>query len=291
MARIKLIVTGDAEKLALHKSLQGLFPRQRNGEDVVWDDPRKLQCATSYRLPELPAPNAPSPRMLNLAQAMLDEAGIGKRGTPADLVIVIDDVELGNCGREHHVADHFRAAVVQKIASQDARTQERYRGLLRAKCSFHLLKPMVESYFFGDTQALQVAGVPSGEIPCLVGADVEAFETNDPAWLPTCQSENPKRRFKFPEWRHECHPKHYLEHLLQRGSTLYEETKHGANALAAMRWGVVPKAPSHASVIRALIEDISDWFGISSPLGIGDLHPAFFPGRAVNRDLLVLRNL
>jgi hypothetical protein len=39
MARIKLIVTGDMEKLALHESLKRYFPSSRNGEEVVWDKP------------------------------------------------------------------------------------------------------------------------------------------------------------------------------------------------------------------------------------------------------------
>ncbi len=44
MARIKLIVTGDMEKAALHKSLQQFFPDMRNNEEVLWDTPRKAQC-------------------------------------------------------------------------------------------------------------------------------------------------------------------------------------------------------------------------------------------------------
>src|SRR4051812_44487686 len=101
MARIKLIVTGDMEKAALHESLRRLFPPQRDGEEVIWDQPRKLHCATSH---PLSPGGSPSTAMLALAQAMLDEVAIGKRGNPADLVMVIDDVELGNVGQEGVVA-------------------------------------------------------------------------------------------------------------------------------------------------------------------------------------------
>jgi hypothetical protein len=41
MARIKLIVTGDMEKLALHKSLRRFFPYERDGQKVTWEQPSK----------------------------------------------------------------------------------------------------------------------------------------------------------------------------------------------------------------------------------------------------------
>ncbi|MEN8219862.1 MAG: hypothetical protein ABFS56_26640 [Pseudomonadota bacterium] len=112
MARIKLIVTGDMEKLALHKSLQRFFPDERDGQKVTWELPRKTQCATSYQLSPLQKDNSNlSKAMKPLAQAMIAEALFGKTGKPADLVVVIDDVELGNLGREDIIAKHFRAAV------------------------------------------------------------------------------------------------------------------------------------------------------------------------------------
>ena len=96
--RIKLIVTGDMEKASLHDSLRKFFPEQNvNGENVTWETPRKLQCATSHRLRMT---SEPSTQMKQLARAMLDEAILGKNGTAADLVIVIDDLELCNHGQE-----------------------------------------------------------------------------------------------------------------------------------------------------------------------------------------------
>lgn len=115
MARIKLIVTGDMEKLALHNSLQQLFPNERDGQEVIWDKPLKTQCATSHRLLSNKSPSGP---MKELVKAMIAEAGIGKKGEPADLVVVIDDVELGNLARENIIADHFRAAVEQVLKAK-----------------------------------------------------------------------------------------------------------------------------------------------------------------------------
>jgi hypothetical protein len=286
MLRIKLIVTSDMEKLALHKSLRRFFPSERDGIDVIWDQPRKTQCATSYPLSPDRAPSGP---MKELAKAMIAEAGIGKKGEPADLVVVIDDVELGNLGQENVIAAHFQKAMRQELNKYNTKTIQRYQGILRQNCSFHLLKPMIESYLFGDTNALRVAGVPTGESPKLVHpTDVEQFETNDPAWLPTCLRENAKRQ---PWWHHECHPKHYLEHLTERGQVFYDETTYGKNALERLSWRQVPKCLDDTPFIRVLFEDIADWFGIPNPLGNGETNPNFYPPRSVNRANLLLRNM
>jgi len=288
MARIKLIVTGDMEKLALHESLRRVFPSQRGDDKVVWDKPRKLNGTTSHKLR---LDGSPSQPMLDLAQAMLSEAGIGKEGDPADLVVVVDDLELGNLGQEQVVVQHFRAAVNARINSFSPTAQQRYRNLIREKCSFHLMSPMVESYLFGDAKALGTAGVPSGQVPMLIYPDVEQFETNDPIWLPTCNRENAARQQVAPWWKHERHPKYYLEHLAERGNVFYEETDHGKRALQGLRWSQVPKSSLDTPLIRALFEDLSDWFGVLSPLGQGSYHPVLYPLKSVNRASLLLRNL
>jgi hypothetical protein len=288
MARVKLIVTGDLEKLALHKSLEGLFGNQRGGDDVVWDEPQKKNSGTSYRLTN---GASPSNMMLELAQAMLAEVGIGKKGVPADLVVVIDDVELGNLRQEQVVAQHFRAAVETKLDRYELATRERYRALLRERCSFHLLCPMVESYFFGDAQALQAAGVQPTRSPKLSNPDVELFESCDPEWLPSCHAENARRIAKDPWWKHERHPKHYLEYLLNLDNIFYEETSHGEAALLNVHWPNVPRALTHTRLLRALMEDIADWFGMMNPIGVGDCHEQFYPQRSIHRNDLLLRNM
>jgi len=117
MARIKLIVTGKMEKLALHKSLKRFFPGERDGQPVIWDTPHFVHGGTNDRLHPLSPECGPYRGMLNLAEAMLAEAVSSKdmTGEPADLVVVVDDVELGNIGQEAIVAAHFRAAVREKL--------------------------------------------------------------------------------------------------------------------------------------------------------------------------------
>jgi hypothetical protein len=229
--------------------------------------------------------------MQNLAQAMLDEAITGKHGISADLVIVIDDVELGNLGQENLIATHFRIAVQNHLKKEKYSSNiKEIKEILREKCSFHLLKPMVESYLFGDADALRVAGVPQTKTPMLVHpSDVEEFETNDPSWLPTCQKENAKRRELIPWWRHECHPKHYLEDYLIEGD--YEESQNGKDALEKLDWQQVPKCQTDILFIRSLFEDISTWFDIPNPIGTGETSPDFYPPKLVNRANLLLRNM
>lgn len=295
MVRIKLIVTGDMEKAALHKSLQKFFPNQRDGKQVIWDVPRgPLPCATSNRLRALPPNSSPSTPMIGLAQAMIDEAIVGKTGQPADLVVVIDDVELGNLDQEAVIAEHFRAAVTEVIQRKnyDLNKENRLRSELQQKCSFHLLKPMVEAYLFGDTNALGLAGVPNGVNPSLVHpTDVEQFESNDSLWLPICHAENAKKQQQNKHWwRNELHPKRYLEHLTGRGQETYEETKHGKNALVELDWLKVPKCQQDIPIFRSLFEDISDWFGVANPI-TGKTNSSFYPMRTVNRSSLLLRNM
>lgn len=86
MTRIKLIVTGDLEKLALPQSLKKHFPSIQNGKSVIWDEPRKTHGATSYQLQSFNVGGLLSNPMKELAKTMLAEALEGKKKgqSPAD---------------------------------------------------------------------------------------------------------------------------------------------------------------------------------------------------------------
>lgn len=292
-SRIKLVVTGDMERLALAESLSRYFPNQTAaGDDVIWERPRKLNCVTSNRLP--PNPTSTSTQMQALARAMIDEAIDGKTGHPADLVIAIDDVEVANLGQEAIIGQHFRMACQQALndKASSAQARSRHAQIVQQRCSFHLLRPMVESYLFADAVALATAGVSSSIVPVLRHpSDVEEFEVTDPSWLPQCHHVNGAKQAQFPWWREELHPKRYLEHLVLRGAGgSYEETDQGRRALLNLQWASAATVPTGISLLRALFEDISDWFGVQSPLGAGTLAAAFYPARSVNRQGLLLRN-
>jgi hypothetical protein len=291
MTKIKLVVTGDMEAKSLAVSLKSQFPTHKNGDMVIWDKARKMNCTTSHPLRR--ESDEPSQPMLNLARAMLAEALDGKHGTPADLVIVIDDVELGNLGQEDVISKHFRLAVEAELEKRElsAGTLDRYKGIIRERCSFHVLRPMAEAYFFSEAQVLEAMGVSAK--PLLRHAtNVEDFEAADSVWLPECYLQNQTQAKNGREWwRHEMHPKHYIGHLITRSSsTAYDETMQGAQALQTLNWKNVPKVETDSLFIRALFEDLADWFEVPSPI-IGNTAPAFYPPASTRRANLTLRNL
>lgn len=289
---MKLIVTGDLERLALAAALARCFPRERDGADVYWEAPQKVNEVSTHRLKPLGPDITPDTAMRTLARAVLGATLSGKmKGSlPADLVVAICDVEVGNLDQEAVVVAHLRRALELEVDSYELNTRDRYRRVLRERCSFHLLRPMVEALFFGDRAALNAAGVSAHQDALLKSPDVEEFECLDTQWLPQCHEENQKRT---PPgwWRHERHPKHYLEHLTLRSSVNYDETREGRKALDALNWRNVPSDPTAAAYLRSLFEDLAEWFGIPNPLAPGVVSPVTSLSPASRDQNRWLRNL
>jgi hypothetical protein len=293
MLQVRLLVTGDMEVKSLAQSFQSQFPAERDGRDVKWLKPRRSQCATSHRLWPGKDPSRP---MCDLARAMIAEVITGRQGDPVDLVIVVEDVELDNLGQEEVIADHFRRAVLKEFAERaqawDMRTVERNRQRVQACCSFHVLRPMPEAYFFGDPLALQRAGIRP-EVPQLRHpTDVESFEVIDTNWLPSCHAINHQHALAGRTWwLNERHPKDYLQHLLvTHYDASYSETLQGAAALAQLNWPMLPKEEGDARFVRALFQDLADWFEVDSPI-LGQTANAFYPEKHIRRESLLLRNM
>ena len=273
---IKLIVTGMSEKKSLHESLRKYFPTHTaNGDLVIWDTPRKAYGVTGHRLK---AANSPSTSMVTLVNTMFAEAIAGKlpNSRPADLVIVIDDVELGNVGRENIVGDTFLAAVHAKLVQLKAvRSPPEFQAiqaLIQRCCSFHLLCPMVEAYFFADLTTLISGGVSNKHPPLLSHpTDVEQFDSSpdiNALWRSTCEVKNREQNPINPWWKTERHPKRYLTHLLSiSGAPLYHETTLGARMIEATNWSTVAKVTTDTPIVSALLGDIWDWFGQTPPSG------------------------
>lgn len=296
MTRVQLVVTGDLEKLAMSASLERAL--RGAGADVHFLAPFKVDGGTTTRLPP-PSEGQMTPRAIErLANALVTQALLApsKSQPVPDLVIGIDDLELGNHDQPEVVVKWLRRAVQENIAarypSMDA--AERAREALRCRCSFHLLVPLAESYFFGESDALRRAGVAPGTPVHLVGTDVEAFETDHPEFMPIAAARNAVKAAQgMAWWREERHPKRYLEFLLERSdnTALYDETVQGVAALRTLEWSTVGAAREGVLFVRALFEDISDLLGINNPLGPGTLSEHTYPRRTVRRDLLTLRNL
>lgn len=294
MTRVRLVVTGDLEKLALGRSLERTL--RHAGAEVTFERPLLVNATTTNPLPDPSQAMVPKP-LERMARALVTETLVSPSGGPLpDLVIGVDDLELANAHQPSVVTTWVARAVREEVERKypSLNAANRVRGELRERCAFHLLAPLAEAYFFGEPgrAALSRAGVVASTPVHLMGSNVEDFETNDPAFLPIAQQGNASKAARgLSWWREERHPKRYLEFLVERSSGLYDETRGGVVALAELDWPGVGSIQDAAPYARALFEDISDRLAISNPLGPGPLPPCTYPARAVRRETLTLRNL
>lgn len=253
MKRIQLVVTGKCEQ-SLPTALRRLFPQ------LDWLPAIYSESFTSTSLRE-PIPSRLKETIDKFAETLL-------RNVDEDderMIIGIDDVEQNAPGE-------IVAAVVAACGRQVARLsgagrRERIAAKLVERCSFHLLRPMVEAYFFGDPPALVRAGQkrPSRFDPA--DCDIESFEVLDLDHRP-----DPER-----------HPKRYLRFLANDD---YRETKGGRKALEELDWLTVIANESHATAVRALLNDISEF--CDRQLNSGT--ELFETSRATQRAYRTLRN-
>jgi len=216
-----------------------------------------------------------------LVERAAQEAVGDRRQRPADLVVVLDDLELGN---EADLATQvFRAAVTQHLdglrARANIRDLEMTAAALRKRVSFHLVVPMIEAWVFADSSALAIAGVPDTAV-VEFGAtqDPEEFATTDAAFLAAsvascpCWNQLPpgKKKNLRPKWLgsvpRERHPKAYLQWLCIDGNartcTTYHESGSGKDALRGLDWDTVFRRPSpQLRFLAALVADLADGLG------------------------------
>lgn len=297
--RVRLVVTGDLEKAALGPSLERML--RAAGADVTFVKPLLLTDAAMtsnpLRDPTDPASEMPRP-VRRMAKALVTETFLAPSRELPDLVIGIDDLELANIVQPHVVTAWLRRGIEEQIRERftvngvPTDQTDRAREALRTRCSFHLLVPLAEAYFFGEQAALVRAGVAAHVPVRRVGPDVETFETDDPGFLPRAHQKNAQMAaIDKGWWREERHPKRYLEFLVDQSGGLYDETTGGARALETLDWQAVAAIADTVSFARALFEDLSDRLEIQNPLGAGTLSPCTYPARAVRRERLLLRNL
>lgn len=254
MKRVQLVVTGKCEQ-SLHVSLRQLFP------ELDWPEPIFANSFTSTTLAE------PIPRGL---RTTLDKfAETLARNVDQDdetFVIGVDDVEANE---PEEIVAALRGAVERTLQQQASSAARRGRlaQRLTERCSFHLLRPMVEAYFFAAPPALTRAGVvrPSRFDTT---ADVERFEVVD--------EEAPIEARR--------HPKRYLRFLT---NDAYRETRGGRAALESLEWDQVLARELHVAAVRSLINDIADFAAV----GIRPGKELADTSRSTSRRARVLRNL
>ncbi|PTL83029.1 hypothetical protein [Vitiosangium sp. GDMCC 1.1324] len=285
-ARVGLIVTGQCEKKGLGHSLARVFP------EVQFELLDRVESFTSADVRETPSSSEPGTTLDKFAASIV--AAVEEE--PPDLVVAIDDLELVNAPHPELVVSRVRDAVHAHLARHSwtsEATRVKVTQRVRERCSFHLLAPMVEAYFFAEPAALVRAGAsrPSGVDAAAI--DLEAFVTDDPGFLnhPFARhKQNPKQKsWAIPMPDRARHPKHYLRFLcdpMNPYTDRYVETKGGAEALRELDWARVFANRERVRLARSLFEDISERLGMPHPFP-GTGHPAM----ASFKTARVLRNL
>ena len=288
MKKVVLITTGECEQRALGASLKRYFP------DAEFEPAPRRESFTSSRVRASTARPA-GPRALpsvvdRLAQAMVAVTDPGRDGTRPDLVIAVDDVEVVNVDQIDVLVTQLREAVRRHLEAfpwASARRREQVTLRLREHCSFHLLCPMVEAYFYGEAPALQRAGARRPSKVDALNLDVEDFTTSDTDFLSA-----PDGKTYWAKPNRQKHPKHYLEYLCDPEGTpessthAYRETAGGAQALRTLDWSGSFSLDTRARLARSMFADLASALEAENPFP-GACHPLTSkPGREA-----VLRNL
>jgi hypothetical protein len=214
------------------------------------------------------------------------------------LIIGVDDLEFNAPEPTvNAVCDAVERRLEYRWSSKKARTRAQAR--LTERCSFHLLAPMPEAYFFGEPAALVRAEADKRPSRFDIETNVEQFAIGDQEYLSypevTPEAEPNKERRKrtwakgIDERRR--HPKLYLKFLCSPDDPfgdVYREGKHGVAALQSLAWAQVAADRTHAMFARALLGDIADYLEVDSPLP-GMEHP--LTSRRTHRRDPRLRNL
>lgn len=309
--RVVILPTGRTEWHGFPAALERLFPG--HVFDAVPTPEEILSYPESFPLPGFTSntlgdrQHQTPPEDLRELLARAAREAIGDRfSEAADLVLVLDDVEVANRGNEEMIIKVVRAAVDRHLEAVSARVRGRSAEVLRQRVSLHLLRPMIEGWFFGDARALERAGAPTPAASFVLPTDPEDFNVADPAYLEAEEGQCPmwvraeRKKKSKPKWvdnpNRNLHPKAYLQWLTREGEarscTRYRETEHGAAALAGLHWGGVLARPAvQFQYMRALVADVADALGQDPATGpvVGD--QASLTSRFVLPKDPVLRNL
>jgi hypothetical protein len=199
--RVALLPTGRTEWNGLPAALQRIFPQHEfytiPSEAEIQSDPKYFPYDgfTSLRLSLAHEQTPPGAAMTLIARAAQEALGDRHR-EPADLVLIVDDLELNNMDQPEMVLRVMRAAAHQHLSRLRAegidRTYRRATEALRNKISFHLIAPMIEAWFFADPHALSLAGVPEDvTVDFAANTDPEDFYTDDPDYRAATQDDCP----------------------------------------------------------------------------------------------------
>jgi hypothetical protein len=267
---------------ALPQSLQSLFPQHEfyslptEMEKKSYGEDFPAHSFTSCDVTKLSGEANNADKLI--ARAAAEAIGDNKANRKAaDLVIILDDLEIINLHQASVVVDVVRDAAQRYLDrfSNEGIKRNRYTDALKNKVSFHLAKPMIESWLFSDWENLNDSCNPTRTATLDEGIDPECFITNDPVyetdtgenckiWI--SHSENKRKKYR-PQWikagdRRNIHPKAYLSWLCfksdEKNCSSYSETVGGVIALKSLKWAKLFQNQNHACFARSMIHDIAN---------------------------------
>ena len=242
------------------------------------------------------------------------------------LILILDDLELDNSHQPGVVVETVRQAFqthLQGLSLPPSQVAQ-IRQSIQDKVSFHLAVLMVESWLFADPQGAGRAGAGPSRLPPQLspGLDPESLRFVDPSYLAdrggscACWRDlsAQKQKEHRPMWlkpsifpRRDEHPKAAMAWLClqanEKKCSSYKEsiggltvlepshlnTRVGATALAQLDWESVLAAPNHMRFLRAMNNDLSEFFTDPDAFSRGDEAPeTSLKARQPSR---VLRNL
>jgi len=256
MAVVALLPTGSLEFGAFAYEFSRLFQPHTFH---VYPPERQLDGFTSNPVNSLVNnPDGPvTSRLEELAINLVESIFRKRRNEPRfDFAFVVEDVELANDHQPDLVIRLFRDAVDRYAQQSWAQADQGKIVEIRERCSFHLFRPMVEAYFFGDAQALQRAGaVRSPQLP--FDLDLEQFCTVDARYRDLPENVN---AFITDMPRRLRHPKSYLHYLCdpttENKKARYRETRGGIQAFRNLNWEQVLSSAPHCPFLHALLDDV-----------------------------------
>jgi hypothetical protein len=197
---------------------------------------------------------------------MLETLFLRKRREYFDHIVLIDDVELKNDDHPERIVELVRVAMRRQLAEAYPNRSD-VAQLVCEKCSFHMFRTMIESYFFGDPTSLTRAGAKRlAKVASHV--DWERFQTTDDEYLalPDGVWRDSRNKPVLPHHHQEphfrrWHPKAYLRYLCDPSLTIpkaYRETHEGVEALRELDWKrVVATSVAKCPFLCALLDDLA----------------------------------
>ena len=284
MTIVTLITTGKAEEAAFADFLSSHF----EGCDVTFRSEFTDGFTSSRLLKHFDTAPTNAAKLAARLVAAVDPGARIKGQEKSDFAIAIEDIELFNRDQPERITEVFADAVNAHIKKTwpSQHRQKKAMERVRKKASFHLLSPMLESYFFTDPQSIESMKLDSAVVK-QDSDDAEKFRTENVDYLKSVEHLDPLSVGGTAREWFGSHPKHFINYYFDSSEeydpkrNLYREVMHGAPALRKLRTEMVFAVNEHCSFLRSLINDLSLALGVEQVTGVENDVTKFGSGKTL----------